>query len=173
VLIFHSNGDNVLGYDQVSRVFDALEATRNTEGYNELCAGGDYTDPAAGEVACKIDSVAKFWGHSKDAFLASVSNDQETTEAISSRTFPDGSRVADKDLFGKPVRDENGILISATMYLLFVETPDIEDVDEFELSRSLRTVPLKTNSVEPLKLPCRCPPRLHHVNLHCHHLLQE
>lgn len=58
-----------------------------------------------------------------------MSNDEETIQYMSALTYPDGTRVADKDIFGKAVRDENGLLISATMYVVSVEFPDLEDTD--------------------------------------------
>lgn len=126
VMLFHQDGArDLLGVDQVHRLFDALETIQGLDDYDELCALHHSGD-------CPINGAVKFWNFSRAIFEEQVgSSDDLVIEAMSAELYPDGSVVSDQDIFGNPTRNENRTLTSAQMYVLSVGFPtDDEDADK-------------------------------------------
>ena len=131
VMIFHQNGEQgVLRAEPVRRVFQALDAIRNVDGYRNVCSREGFF--AADD--CPITGVTKFWNNSAALFESEIGNDDEAAlNALSARTYPDdGTPVSDHEIFGNPVRDnETGLLSGAQTLVLVILLPrDDEDADE-------------------------------------------
>lgn len=128
---FHKQGNNVLGYDEMERVFEAFDSVLNLPGYDELCSKNDYVDQD-GKTTCEIEGVTKFWNSSSDIFKTSVSSDEETITALSATEFPDGTPVSPNNVLGHPQRNADGTLTNAQLYLLSILLPDIDEAEDFE-----------------------------------------
>jgi hypothetical protein len=122
VMVFHQDGaTDILGQDQVSRIFSALDAVRTLPDYTKVCSaspGGD----------CSISGVTKFWNNTAGIFQSTVSSDEEAIAAMSVLKYPDdGTPVSDNDIFGNAVRDAAGLLQSAQMYTVMIEFPEDDE----------------------------------------------
>jgi hypothetical protein len=131
IFTFHKQGGNVLGNDEMERVFEAFDSVLNLPGYDELCSKNDYVDKD-GKTACEIEGVTKFWNSSSDLFKTSVSSDEETIAALSATEFPDGTPASPNKVFGHPQRDADGTLTNVHVYLLSILLPDIDEAEDFE-----------------------------------------
>eukprot|EP00545_Synedropsis_sp_CCMP1620_P000302 CAMPEP_0119016022 /NCGR_PEP_ID=MMETSP1176-20130426/11775_1 /TAXON_ID=265551 /ORGANISM="Synedropsis recta cf, Strain CCMP1620" /LENGTH=917 /DNA_ID=CAMNT_0006969347 /DNA_START=47 /DNA_END=2800 /DNA_ORIENTATION=+ len=126
VMVFHQDSaTDILGQDQVSRIFSALDAVRTLPDYKKVCSsspGGD----------CPISGVSKFWNNTAGIFQSTVASDEEAIAAMSVLTYPDdGTPVSDNDIFGNAIRDATGLLQSAQSYTLVIDFPeDDEDANE-------------------------------------------
>jgi hypothetical protein len=131
-MLFHADGGNVLGHDQVDRVFQAIDAVRNLNDYDEICSQDDYVDKRTNKTTCEILGVTEFWNNSAEIFKTSVTSDADTILALSASTFPDGKPVSENDIFGKRERGENGNLTFAQLYAATIILPDIDETEDFE-----------------------------------------
>jgi hypothetical protein len=132
-MFFHADGGNVLGQDQVSRIFEALNMVRNFGNYNEVCADADYTDPFTGETTCEIKGVTRFWKHSTSIYEQEVDSDEDAIEQMSNTTFPDGTPVPRKTIFGYPEPSDKGLLTFAKSYTVVIALPDTDKAEDWEL----------------------------------------
>ena len=141
-LILHNHDDNVLGRRQVELVFEALDTIRGTPGYADICATSSYRN-LQGDADCKIFGATRFWDHSADLFHQEVSSDEGAIEAMSAATYPGGTRVYTEFVLGYAEREgtvndnkgsHNGTLLtSAKSYLVRVNLPDTEGIEDFEI----------------------------------------
>uniref|UniRef100_A0A7S2YAG1 SSD domain-containing protein n=1 Tax=Entomoneis paludosa TaxID=265537 RepID=A0A7S2YAG1_9STRA len=131
LMFFHADGSDILGQDQVSRIFEALDAVRAVDNYAEMCADSSYVN-ADGEKTCEIEGVVKFWSLDSGIFEAEISSDEEAIAAMSNTTFPDGTPVKEKSIFGKPSRNSEGTLTSALSYTVSVKFPPTDAAEKFE-----------------------------------------
>jgi len=122
----------VLGRDQVQRIFEALDLIRGLPGYDELCQKGNYRDPFTNELTCEITSPTKFWEHNATLFNSKVTDDAATIAMLSNMTYPDGTLVAENEIFGTHKRFANNTLEEALLYMASIEFPDLSDADGFE-----------------------------------------
>jgi hypothetical protein len=126
VMVFHQDGETgILGKNQVSLIFSALEAVRSLPDYKKVCSASPDGD-------CSISGVTKFWNDTADIFQSTVTSDEEAIAAMSGLTYPDDNTpVSDNDIFGNAVRDATGLLQSAQSYTVTIEFPeDDEDADD-------------------------------------------
>lgn len=133
VLLFHHDGQNVLGQSQVQRMFDVVDAIRSVGGYQEMCAETGHVDNN-GDKTCKLEGPVNFWNASTAIFQEQVSSDQEAIEQLSARQFPDLFPVAEEVFFGFPERDEQSsdLLTSAVSYSIFIEIPQVAAAEDVE-----------------------------------------
>jgi Niemann-Pick C1 protein len=132
VLLFHFEGENVLGQSQVQRMFDVLDGIRAVEGYDEMCEASDYID-VNGVRTCEINGPPQIWNTSSAFFQSNVTSDQEAIEGLSVRFMSDLFPVVEELFYGYPQRDENDLLTSVTSYSIFIHFPHVdlaEDVEE-------------------------------------------
>jgi hypothetical protein len=130
-VLFHFDGENVLGQKEVQRMFDALDAVRGLDGYDEVCADSDYEDDE-GRRTCETHGVVRFWNMTTEIFQASVSTDEQAIAQLSESRFPDGLPVIDNKIFGLAQRDDGGQLTSVLSYWLYIFFPDTDRAEEFE-----------------------------------------
>ena len=130
-MAFHSNGENVLGRDQINRIFQALDTVRSLPDYKALCTQSNYVD-RDGRTTCEIYGVTKFWNHSADQFATAVLTDEQAIHAISSVTYPDGTPVDEQSVFGYPERNTNGTLTFSKLYLVGIGFPTTKETETFE-----------------------------------------
>jgi len=134
VLFFHADGANVLGKDQVSRVFEAVDTVRNMEGYDEVCKDSNY-ESDYGVATCEITGVLRFWNISSSLYNDTVSSDMDAIVDMSQMTYPDGTPVAEDRVFGFPLRDpDTGLLVSVQSYSVWIVLPATERAQEWELN---------------------------------------
>lgn len=132
----HSNGENVLGYEGVLRVFRALDTIRDTAGYAELCqAGSIQLDD--GTSTCRLVSVATYWNNSLELFQDSVESDEQTVAILTQNTYPDGSPVDRDAIMGSAEFDDHGTLSKSPIYMIDIQLPrgendDDDPADDFE-----------------------------------------
>ena len=131
LLIFHSDGNNVIGQDQVGRIFQALDAVRALEGYDTVCANSTYTS-RSGESTCEITGVTNFWNDTVSIYAEQVQSDNEAIETLSAEYYPDGTPVAELNIMGYPVRDSSGLLTSAQMFTVIISLPESDASEKFE-----------------------------------------
>jgi hypothetical protein len=130
-MLFHFDGENVLGRKQVQRMFDALDAIRGLEGYEDMCADSDYEDDE-GRRTCEIYGAVRFWNLNTEIFQASISTDEQAIAEMSKMNFPDGYPVVENIIFGFPLRDDSDKLTSALSYGMFIFFPDTSRAEAFE-----------------------------------------
>ncbi|GAX11141.1 hypothetical protein FisN_9Hh232 [Fistulifera solaris] len=132
VLLFHFEGQNVLGQSQVQRMFDVLDGIRAVEGYDEMCEASDFID-VNGVRTCEINGPPQIWNTSSAFFQSNVTSDEEAIEGLSVRFMSDLFPVVEELFYGYPQRDENDLLTSVTSYSIFIHFPHVdlaEDVEE-------------------------------------------
>ena len=108
VLFFHSDGQDVLGLDQVTKVFEAVDAVRGVDKYDEMCADSLHVDLATNQTTCPISGIVQFWSSDYSIMQQQVSSDEEVIEAMSASSFPDGIPVNFDLVFGKTERENDG-----------------------------------------------------------------
>jgi len=133
----HANGQNVLENPQASiqRVFQALDLMVTTEGYQDIC--NDATESMTyenGTKTCRIESIARFFNYSSSLFDETMQNgsSDRMRQAISQRTYPDGTPVIDKAIMGRPLRNELDQLESAQILLTIISLPEVEAAKDYE-----------------------------------------
>jgi hypothetical protein len=131
LMIFHSEGENVLSQGNVKRVFQAFDTVRGLEDYDVVCNASIYLDEL-GDPACPVEGVTSFWNNSAAIFAAEVQSSDEAILAMSAEKYPDDEPVAEKDIMGYPKRYVNGTLESAQSYILKIELPDNSASKKFE-----------------------------------------
>ena len=132
LLLVHQNGENVLHKEGARRAMIALNTCFKTPGYDEFCAQSE-----AG--TCELVSFAKFWNNSLATFDAQIQTDRDAISIMSSTTFPDGSPVDWQNMYGRAVRDDDGMLVEAFAYFMHILVPDVDDAEAFE-QRALDTL---------------------------------
>lgn len=133
IMFFHSDGQNVLGRNQVAKVFEALDTVTTLPNYNKICANSTYIDTETNEPTCQIDGLVRFWNLDSEQFASNVSSDEETIAALSSSTFPDGTKISENAIFGYPERDATTeLLTSCKGYTVVIKFPDTEEAESFE-----------------------------------------
>lgn len=125
-MLVHQNGGNVIGQDQVDRVFKALDAVRSLPKYAEVCA--DTIDTKK----CEVHGIVDFFGESTSVFQEQVSSDADAVAALSSSVYSDGRPVSANDIMGKPIRDSSGQLVSAESFTIQIDLPDTSKAEDFE-----------------------------------------
>jgi hypothetical protein len=138
ILIFHSDGENVLGRDEVSRVFQAVDAVRGLEAYDTVCADSHYINDV-GTSTCKMSGITAFWNDTVSIFDAQVQSDNDAILALSAEYYPDDTPVAEKNIMGFPERESDGTLTSALSYAVKINFPDTDQAEKLE-SKALDTI---------------------------------
>jgi hypothetical protein len=138
LLIFHSNGENVLGRDEVSRVFQAVDAVRGLEGYDTMCADSHFVN-GVGTNTCEISGITAFWNDTASIFDERVQSDNDAILALSAKYYPDDTPVAEKNIMGFPERESDGTLTSVLSYSFKIDFPDTDKAEELE-SKALDTI---------------------------------
>ncbi|GAX11662.1 hypothetical protein FisN_7Lh023 [Fistulifera solaris] len=126
VMFFHQRGGNVIGQDQIDRVFQALDAVRSLPKYNEVCAD------TIGSKKCEVHGIVDFFNESAIVFQEQVSSDADAVAALSALVYSDGRPVSENDIMGKPVRDASGQLVSAESFTIQIDLPDTSEAEDFE-----------------------------------------
>jgi hypothetical protein len=137
-MIFHSNGENVLGRDEVSRVFQAVDAVRSLEGYDTMCADSHYVN-GVGTNTCEMTGITAFWNDTASIFDEQVQSNSDAILALSAEHYPDSTPVAEKNIMGFPERESDGSLTSVLSYSFKIEFPDTEKAEKLE-SKALDTI---------------------------------
>jgi hypothetical protein len=75
-MIFHSDSENVLRRDEVSRVFQAVDAVRSLEGYDTMCADSHYINDA-GTNTCDMSGITAFWNYTASIFDEQVQSNSD------------------------------------------------------------------------------------------------
>jgi Niemann-Pick C1 protein len=133
VLFFHSNGENVLGYDQVQKVFQAVDVVRNQTKYHDICSKyGNYVGDVATNVesnrTCSIHGIVEFWNSSTSIFEARSLSDDDVVKSMSATTYPDGTPVPTDSIIGYVERNESDNTLSyAKSYTVAIALPEIDD----------------------------------------------
>jgi hypothetical protein len=138
IMIFHSDGENVLGRDEVSRVFQAVDAVRSLEGYDTMCADSHYVN-GVGTNTCDMSGITAFWNDTASIFDEQVQSNSDAILALSAEYYPDNTPVAEKNIMGFPERESDGFLTSALSYSFNIEFPDTEKAEKLE-SKALDTI---------------------------------
>ena len=133
-LFFHGDGANVLGHDQVERIFEALDTIRTMEGYNDVCRDSKYTD-AQGLTTCAIIGAPRFWNSSATSFQENSPTDEETIAFLSRREYADGTPVVHRSIYGYPTYEDEDktSLASVISYSVAMLLPDSDDSDNWAL----------------------------------------
>jgi len=122
----HSEGENVIGMDGVSRVFEVLDALQDSLEYEKVCESeeGKY---------CKVESVTGFWSDNFSTFFSQVSTDEEAIIAMQSFEYSNGAPSNRNAIFGnlKESSDAESRLESAEAYSTFLHYSPVKK-DEFE-----------------------------------------
>jgi hypothetical protein len=142
LFVFHSDGENVLGQDEVKRVFQAVDAVRGLEGYDTMCADSHYkyvNDLGDSTNACEMNGITAFWNDTASIFEEQVQSQGDAILALSAEYYLDGTPVAEKDIMGFPERDSDGTLTSALSYIVKINFPDTDKAEKFE-SKALDTI---------------------------------
>lgn len=131
VLLFHLDGENVLGQSQVQRMFDVLDGVRGVGGYDEMCSATGYFDNN-GVQTCEINGPPQIWNSSSAFFQSNVTSDAEAIQGLSVRFMLDLFPVVEDVFYGFPVRDEYDLLTSVTSYSIFIQFPHVDLAEDVE-----------------------------------------
>lgn len=131
LMFFHDHEKNIaLQEKNIARAFEALDAVRNSKGYEEMCREGDHADTRAAQLhPCEVWGATKFWNNNESIYRT----DDRVIHTMSVEYFPDdGSRVDRDSLFGYPRFDSNGTLVYAESFLVIIHVPDTDEAKDFE-----------------------------------------
>ena len=133
VMFFHNDGGDVLGQEQVSKVFEAFDAVLALPNYNTMCANSTYISTSTNQTTCEIDGIVNFWGLDSTTFHNEILSDDEAIAAMSARNFPDGTKVSQNGVFGKAERDDaTDLLTFCQRYTVVIKFPDTDAAESFE-----------------------------------------
>jgi len=128
-IMVHNQGENVLEYQAVDRLFHVLDTLRMLEDYDTICSQSSYVDHVSGENTCKfvLGGPTRFWNDNSTLFRESTKGSDELTRlTMSNTTFPGGSPVASEFFLGHLQKDNNtGVVAHAQSLVLGVELPPI------------------------------------------------
>lgn len=137
LLVLHRDGGNMLGEDGVSlaqegarRMFQAVEAVRNTSGFDELCSKSDYVDITTNTTTCSVFGITSYWNDNFGTFQTQVSSNDDAIVTMSQDTFPDGRPADRKQIMGYAKFNETDSLSSTLSYVTVVGLTPIEDEAE-------------------------------------------
>ena len=136
-MFFHSDGQDVLGLQQVHKVFEAVDAVRDLDRYQDMCADSLHVDLTTNETTCPISGIVQFWNSNYTTLQQQVSTDEEVIKAMSAPSFPDGIPVSYDFVFGNTERTNNGftalnLLTFCQGYLVVIGFPDTKLAESFE-----------------------------------------
>ena len=133
ILFFHADGDNVLGQDEVTQVFEAFDTVLEIPNYETVCADSTYIDAETNQPTCEVDGIVQFWKLDSTLYETEISSDEEAIAALSERTFPDGTKVSQNAVFGNPQRNPNtDQLTNCQGYTVRIRLPDTEAAESWE-----------------------------------------
>jgi hypothetical protein len=138
LFVFHSDGENVLGQDEVKRVFRAVDAVRVLEGYDTMCADSHYVNDF-GDSTCEISGITGFWNDTASIFEEQVQSEGDVILALSAEYYPDGTPVTEKNIMGLSERESDGTLTSVLSFIVQMDFPDTDKAEKFE-SKALDTI---------------------------------
>lgn len=127
-MVFHANGDSVVGQDQINHVFQAIDAVRGVEGYEKICAQSGLFF-GTNQTTCDLRGVTEFWNNSLEVFRESVQSDEDTILAVSAPTYPSGKPVSERS-YGHIKRDDDGLVTSIQVFIIDIVMPDLEQESE-------------------------------------------
>lgn len=137
--VVHANGENVLGYEPMERVFKALDTVRSIPGYEEICEDGDYFDERTEEWTCRIISATRFWYHDTEVFYSTSKDDADVIQTLSQTEYPGGIPADHEYVLGKLEREptdsgsNNGTITYVPAYFVYVLLSNKEQTEEFEI----------------------------------------
>lgn len=124
MIIHNANGeDSVLTMAGVESVFEAIDAVRTTQGFDEACAESDYED-VNGTHTCNIRSVALFWNNSLDIFHEQVTSNVDTILLVSNENYPDGTPMDIQEIMGLSEKHYSTI-VEAKAFFVDVALPPL------------------------------------------------
>jgi len=157
-ILIHKEGENIVDYESMDRVFQAIDCVRKTPGYDEICETHNYTD-YNGVNTCRILSPTRFWFHDYDLFKEEVKSEEDFINQVSQEEMPGGLPSSYNLFFGNyemttdELSNKNASWTSLLSYvnkdhssskssqrlsyassiMIRIEMPDVgEDSDKFE-----------------------------------------
>jgi len=137
ILIVHADGENVMHYEAMRRLFEATDAVRELDDFDSICSGSFRQDPNAKPEECVTFGPGVFWNHDMETFVEDTQgSDLEFIKTVSQNT------VGGIDQFvGNLVREQtsysgNGTAITFAQSLTaMIELPAWEngEAEEFEI----------------------------------------
>ena len=126
-MLFHANGKNILGMEQMQTVFDVLQTIGETPDYDYICGEGpELMDDLT--TGCSVYGVTKFFETNVQTFQQQVSTDQELRDALSKSSFPDGTPTTTESLMGHAVKNNSTHrLESALSFNMYFRHPRYEN----------------------------------------------
>lgn len=122
-MLVHAEGQNVLTYEGVERVFEVWKLATSIRGIEHLCAESEdelEINLATGHTGvCDFYAITSFWDHNQTLFEKEVPVGDDITRFLLNDTYPDGTTVDKDQIFGFLELQENSIPTSAGA--LFVE----------------------------------------------------
>lgn len=131
-IMFHRNGENIIGKEMMNRMFDALELVQETAEYDAMCSKSSHRHFQTNQTTCEILGPTAFWNHSRAEFLASVETDEDVIEALSQQQSPDGMPFVANVIFGSLQTNEQGKIESAEAAHLYILHPKGDERDVWE-----------------------------------------
>ncbi|CAB9512172.1 Pick C1-like protein 1 [Seminavis robusta] len=133
ILMIHNNGGNVLDTSAMKKVFEAVDAVRNTTGYTDVCRDGAYWDGYNQEFTCRIMSATRFWYHDVDLFDSQVQSEDDLIRQLSAQEFPGEVPVDHEYIMGNLQRDDSGNITYIPSFFVYIFLNDKgEKTLEFE-----------------------------------------
>ena len=115
-MIFHANGKNVLGMEEIERMFDILDAIKRHPDYETYC-GQEVAKRTRLAEPCDTWGPLRYWENSRTKFHEQVATDDDVKAQLSEESFPDGIPVPTDRIMGHAVRSKDtDLLLEAVSY---------------------------------------------------------
>ena len=129
ILLFHANGNNILGPENLLRVFAVVDALRERTNFASACTSGSDGDMPD----CEIVGVTNFWMDSSDRLRRDLADGVNTNLTVSRLVFPNGRPVPSHDIYGHPVRSNiTTLYTSIQSYVIKISYPQSQEAGRWE-----------------------------------------
>ncbi|CAB9499474.1 Pick C1-like protein 1 [Seminavis robusta] len=147
ILLLHADGQNIMTYEAMRRVFQVTDMVQDISGYDTICAGSD------GDDGCSIPGLTRFWDHNATLFEEQTQGSDEMVMQTLSQDAADGTPFPHSLFIGNLRREafisedgNNRTLITFAQSLVsIIEIPDWSNGEsqEFELEMINLMKPIK------------------------------
>jgi hypothetical protein len=126
ILVVHADGNNVIGYEGMDRMFHAIDTVRGLSGFVDICSEVGLAEQDGQSSPCSVAGASAWWYDNRTVFQNETQgSDVIVRDTFSTDKFAGGTPVFHEFIFGNHIRDSNGTMIRADSLVSAVQFPKL------------------------------------------------